>query len=167
MAITPAFGVPTSPFYLVAGLTFGPLLGLGGGALAIAANLLLSYFIAKSALRHLLNRLLQNRKFQLPQAPPKRPIRYTVLIKFAPGVPAFLKNYILVLSHIPFALYFTASFIFSFAYAVLFYYLGDALEDREVGQGSALLIGLLVLIAIGWYARRRLTASRRATPPQS
>jgi hypothetical protein len=41
MTIAPTLGVPTSPFYILAGLSFEPWLGLGGGALAIAGNLLL------------------------------------------------------------------------------------------------------------------------------
>jgi hypothetical protein len=63
--------------------------------------------------------MLEGRRFQLPAESPERPIRYTVFVKFAPGLPAFLKNYILVLSKIPFWLYFGASFIFSFAYYLI------------------------------------------------
>ncbi|MFU8847511.1 MAG: TVP38/TMEM64 family protein [Opitutales bacterium] len=155
MAVAPAFGVPASPFYLIAGLSFGALLGLGGSALAIAANLVLSYGIAKSTLRRLLDQLLANRKFQLPQNPPKRPIRYVVLIKLTPGLPTCLKNYALVLSQISFPSYFTISFLFSFGYALMFYYLGDALEDREVGQGGALVVGILLLGGIAWVIARR------------
>ncbi len=156
MAITPAFGVPTSPFYILAGLSFGPLLGLGGSALAIAANLLLVYAIGHSGLRRVINKMLEGREFQLPQQAPRRPIRYTVLVKFAPGVPAFLKNYILVLSKISLPLYFGISFVFSFIYALMFYVLGGSIEEQQTGQGVSVLVALLILAAVGWYVRRRL-----------
>ncbi len=162
MTVAPAFGVPTSPFYILAGLSFGPLVGLGGGALAIAGNLLLVYGIGHSGLRTVIDQLLEGKKFQLPSDPPKRPIRYTVLVKFAPGLPAFLKNYILVLSKVPFWLYFTASFIFSFVYALLFYLLGDSIQDRETGQGLT-VVALIVLVAgLAWYLQRRVRRRKSA-----
>ncbi|TVP80623.1 MAG: hypothetical protein EA353_03405 [Puniceicoccaceae bacterium] len=163
MTIAPAFGVPTSPFYILAGLSFGPLLGLGGGALAIAGNLLLVYVIGQSGIRKIVEKLLQGRELQLPAEAPRRPVRYTILVKFAPGVPAFLKNYVLVLSHIPFRLYFGASFLFSFAYALMFYLLGDSIQDRETGQGLTVLAVILLLAGLAWYVRRRLAKKRAAT----
>lgn len=160
MTVAPAIGVPTSPFYIMAGLSFGPLLGLGGSALAIAGNLLIVYAIGRSGLRRFIDHLLRNREVQLPKEPPKRPLRYTVLVKFAPAVPAFLKNYILVLSHIPFPLYFGASFLFSFAYALMFYVLGDSIQDREPGQGLSILALILAAAGTAWYIRRRIKKRR-------
>lgn len=162
MTVAPAFGVPTSPFYILAGISFGPLLGLGGGALAIAGNLLLVWVIGHSGLRSVIDHLLEGRKFQLPGEPPKRPIRYTILVKFTPGLPAFLKNYILVLSKVPFWLYFGASFLFSFVYALLFNLLGDSIQDRETGQGLT-IVALIVLVAgLAWYLRHRVRQRKSA-----
>lgn len=160
MAVTPALGVPTSPFYVLAGVSFDPLLGLGGSAVAIAGNLVLVYALGHSGLRRIIDTLLEGREFQLPREAPKRPLQYTVLVKFAPGVPAFLKNYILVLSQIPFPLYFIASFVFSFAYALLFYVLGDSIEDRETGQGLTMLALIIGAATLTWYVRRRLNRKK-------
>lgn len=160
MTVLPAFGVPTSPFYILAGASFGPVTGMVGNALAIAGNLGLVYLLGQTGLRGLVKASLRHRRFQLPEEPPRRLWRFTLIVKFAPGLPAFLKNYILVLSRVPFRIYFGLSFVLSYAYATAFFFLGDSLVDGDFGRLSWWL-GALVLLALLLYAIRKYLLRRR------
>ncbi len=154
LGFLPALGVPVTPFFILAGATFSPALGLTGIAIAISANLLLSYIIGKSGLRWILLRFLKTTRFSLPKTPPKQPLRFTLLVRLTPGVPVFLKNYILALSGIPFPIYFTVSFSITLAYASCFFALGDSLRDHEVGK-TAWALGVLTILLIGFVALRK------------
>lgn len=160
MTVLPAFGVPTSPFYILAGVSFGTVTGMVGNALAIAGNLLLVYLLGQTGLRRLVQATLKNRRFQLPEEPPRRLWRYTLIVKFAPGVPAFLKNYILVLSRVPFRVYFAMSFALSYAYATAFFFLGDSLADQDFGR-LGWWIDAIVVLGLAFYGLRRYLQCRR------
>src|SRR5262249_878007 len=66
MAIAPAFGVPITPLFVLAGATFGRQLGLIGSGVALAANLTFCYWIARSGLRPQLARLMRRFNYDLP-----------------------------------------------------------------------------------------------------
>src|SRR5262249_21314743 len=48
MSLLPAVGVPITPFFVVAGATYGARLGLLGSLIAIGANLALCYWVART-----------------------------------------------------------------------------------------------------------------------
>src|SRR5262245_40680889 len=95
MAIAPAFGVPISPLVVLAGATFGRRVGLIGSGMALAANLTLCYWIARSGLRPWFVRLLRRFDYELPDFQKKRKgsWRFTLMVKATPGIPQFVKNY--------------------------------------------------------------------------
>src|SRR5262245_52079032 len=67
LAILPAIGAPLSPFFLLAGVSFGILLGLIGSGVALALNLALCYWIAHGSVRDRLRSLLRRRfNYELP-----------------------------------------------------------------------------------------------------
>ena len=155
LAILPSIGFPTTPFYLMAGVTFGTGMGLIGSALSLLINLVLSYWIAHSGLRPLLEKLLAHTRYDLPTIKPGRELLFTLLVKLMPGVPTFAKNYLIVLSGIPFPIYFAISFTVTFAYGAAFIVLGDSLYDHNLAQGSWALSVLAVLGLGFWWFRRR------------
>src|SRR5690606_7883903 len=76
LAVLPAFGLPTTPFYLLAGATFGTGLALAGSAVSLAANLALCHWIARSGVRPRLERWLDRRGHRLPAVKPGRELRF-------------------------------------------------------------------------------------------
>jgi uncharacterized membrane protein YdjX (TVP38/TMEM64 family) len=155
LAIMPAFGLPTTPFYLLAGATFGTGLALAGSAASLAVNLALCYWIARSGVRPRLKRWLEGRGHRLPVVTPGREYRFALVMKLMPGVPTFMKNYLICLSGVPFAVYFTVAFIFTFLYAAAFIVLGDSLYEQDFSDTAWALGGLAVLGLGGWYLYRR------------
>jgi uncharacterized membrane protein YdjX (TVP38/TMEM64 family) len=156
LAVLPAFGVPTTPFYLLAGATFGVGVSLAGSALSLGANLLLCYWIAHSALRPWLLRLLAGRGIRIPTLDRTRAFRFSLLVKLAPGAPTFVKTYLIALAGVPFAIYFVLSFVTTLAWGAGFIVLGESILDRNFSQ-AGFALGVLAALAVGltWWVRRR------------
>jgi uncharacterized membrane protein YdjX (TVP38/TMEM64 family) len=161
MALLPALGVPLSPFFMIAGATFGAGVGLLGSGLALAAHLTLCYLLSKSALRPRLTALL--RRFEhLPDFTDESAgaLRFTLLVKLAPGVPSAAKNYVLGLAGVPFAVYFVVSMAMSGSLGVGLVLLGESLFDHDLVRLALVGMLLAVLLAAAlWWRRRRARAS--------
>src|SRR5262249_17702678 len=65
LAVLPAFGLPVSPLFVLAGASFGIKLGIIGSLVALALNLTACYWVARR-LRPLFERLFRRFKFRLP-----------------------------------------------------------------------------------------------------
>lgn len=159
MAILPAFGAPITPFFVIAGATFGATRGLAGSMLALAVNLTLCYAAAR-ALRPIVKRLLRRFGYELPNVAERRKgsVRFTLAVKLAPGVPAFIKHYVLGVAGVPFALYLGLSLLVTGTYAALFVFLGESLllHDRRRTLIAAAVLGVIALGVCVWRWRRRL-----------
>jgi uncharacterized membrane protein YdjX (TVP38/TMEM64 family) len=158
MAILPAVGVPITPFFVLAGATFGTRVGLAGSLLALGANLALCYFIARSGLRPRLVALLGRFDYELPNfaAGGKSALRFALVVKATPGVPAFVKNYALGAAGVPFGVYLATSMSVTGLYAALLIVLGESLFDHDLRK--TLLVGgalLLFAAAFLWIRNRR------------
>src|SRR5262245_40523709 len=66
MALFPCLGVPITPFFILAGATFGEPLGVLGSLSALTVNLTLCYWLGRSPLRRGLERLLRRSGYELP-----------------------------------------------------------------------------------------------------
>ena len=162
MAVTPAVGVPITPLFILAGATFGRRLGLIGSALALATNLALCYWIARSGLRRWLVRLLGRFDYELPDFEQryKGSWRFTLMVKVAPGIPQFVKNYGLGVAGVPFWLYFGTSMVVSGAYGAALIVLGNSLFQHEAARSIAIGGAVAVLgVAIWSWRRRKARAS--------
>lgn len=150
MAVLPVIGVPITPLFLLAGAAFGTSAGLLGSLLSLAVNLWLCHWIATSGLRPRLERLLRRYNYQLPdfRGHPQNTLKFSVLVKLAPGVPAFAKNYLLGISGVPLPIYFAVGMVVTGIYGALLVILGESLLVHDLRQ-SALSVGLLAVIAGG------------------
>jgi uncharacterized membrane protein YdjX (TVP38/TMEM64 family) len=158
MAILPAFGVPLTPFYLIAGATFGVRNGLVGSLIALSLNLSICYLVARKIprawLHHAPNRFGQN--FPNFEGEDKSgAVRFTMFVKLTPGVPMLLKNYLIGLSGVPFDVYLCTSLVTSAAYAVPLMLLGDSLFDHSFRKASIAVVLALVAVAGVWFWRRQ------------
>lgn len=158
MALLPIVGVPITPFFVLAGATFSVPVGLAGSAAALAVNLVLSFWLARSRLRPPLERLLGRTRYSLPdlEAAPHRAFRFTMLMKVAPGLPLSVKHFAIALAGVPFLTYFLVSFAISGLYAASFIVLGGSLLQHDIGTAVAAGAVLVALgIAVAWVQRRR------------
>lgn len=157
LAVLPAVGFPTTPFFVLAGAMFGLWTGLIGCAAAIAANQVLCYWISHSGLRPWIERRMSRTKYKIPDFSESKSgaLRFAVLLRIAPGPPTFLKSYVLGLAGVPFWIYFWVSFIFTGLYAVSFIVLGESIFDRDFGT-AGVAVGVLAVIGcvIAWFRFR-------------
>jgi len=155
-AVLPALGIPATPLYIFAGASFGPLVGLIGSWIALAVNLVLCYGIARR-LRPQLARLLRRFRTELPDLAERDQgvVKFTLGVKVAPGVPAFVKNYVLGFAGVPFKVYFAVSMLFTGVYAAAFVMMGDSLVEHELGRTAIVAIALVAAIALALAWRRR------------
>jgi uncharacterized membrane protein YdjX (TVP38/TMEM64 family) len=158
MAVLPAFGLPISPFMIVAGATFGVWGGLIGGIAAIAANLCIAYAIAHSALRPRITSLFERLGYKIPNftAGGRAAWRFAATIKLTPALPTFAKMYVLAITAVPFPIYFGVSLVISSVFAVAWALLGDALLTHDINHAvvAAILIAVLAVVAVKWWRGR-------------
>jgi uncharacterized membrane protein YdjX (TVP38/TMEM64 family) len=158
MAVLPAVGIPMTPFLIIAGASFGGPIGVTGSLIAIALNLALCFVLAR-LLKPMLASLLRWLGHALPNlsARGKSPARVALTVKLVPGVPAFLKSYVLAVTGIGFGPYFAVSMLISGAYAVLVVVLGKSLLDHERNNVLVivLLLGMVGLAVWRWRRGQR------------
>jgi uncharacterized membrane protein YdjX (TVP38/TMEM64 family) len=164
MALLPAIGLPITPFFVLAGATFGVGPGLLGSGAALGLNLALCYAIARSGLRSRLEAVLRRFEYELPdfEQAEKGALRFTLFVKLTPGAPAFAKNYLLGLTGVPFWLYFGSSMVLTGGYGALCIVLGVSLFEHDVRH---LMLAVAVAVALGlgfWWWSRRSARARQA-----
>jgi uncharacterized membrane protein YdjX (TVP38/TMEM64 family) len=155
MAFLPAVGAPLTPFYIVGGATFGLTIGLVGSAAALLVNFSLTYFVARHSSSEWLRRALQRVGYELPnfESDTSNPMRFTFVVKFTPGLPTFLKNYLLGISGVPFRTYLGVSMLVAGLYAVPLMALGDSLFKHD--RARLWIFVLAGAAAFVWWWRRR------------
>lgn len=98
MAVLPVAGFPIAVVYLVAGARFGPVVG-GVVVLGITiVHMLLTHLIGRSVLRAPLRRFIEKRHRHLPEVPYDEHAAVAVVAALVPGLPYFVRNYLLVLA---------------------------------------------------------------------
>ncbi len=170
MALLPLVGVPLSAFVLTAGAFFGPTLGAGAvigcGAVALAVNAALSYWLAAHGLRPWLERLLVWLGYAIPQPAGRRSWEFTLVLRVVPGVPFCLQSYLLGLARVRFGVYLPVSVLVPTIHLAVAVLAGDALVQ---GNHTRLLVagGLFAVVGCGLHLlRKRLKALRPQTQVQ-
>ena len=141
MAILPVFGFPIAIVYLVAGARFGIVLGGVIVAAVTLVHLAASYFIGRSFLRGPIERFIERRHRHLPQVPEDEQALVCVIAALIPGLPYFVRNYLLVLAgvRLRFLLMVCLPIYVARSYVTIF--LGDL-------SGDPTQRGLLILIVV-------------------
>jgi uncharacterized membrane protein YdjX (TVP38/TMEM64 family) len=149
MAILPILGAPTLFFSLTAASAFAPAMGMGGVvAASIAAmtlNLVLSYWLARWALRPWLSRLMERFGYSLPRVGAGDMTDFIVILRVTPGVPYCVQNYLLGLADAPVARYFLISCALVWPNVTAFTIFGAALRS---GRGLAIFYAACLLVAL-------------------
>jgi uncharacterized membrane protein YdjX (TVP38/TMEM64 family) len=159
LIVLPLAGMPTTPFYLLAGPAFGPGIGLFGTAIALAVQQVIGYWLARRWLHGWMERILARTRFQVPEVKPENHVRFTLVVRLAPGVPTWTKNYLGGLARTPFLVFFWISWPIALVYAAGFIILGDAAFSRDWRELTLAVMLVAVLIVLRKFLRSR---ARRA-----
>ena len=161
MAVLPVLGFPISIVYLFAGARFGPL---GGGAIVgaiTAVHLVLTHLIANSFLRGPLQRFIEKRHKHLPQVPEDEQAAVCVIATLVPGLPYFVRNYLLALAGVKLKYFFLVCLPIYVARSYVTILLGDMGADPDKRK-IFILLGLDALkVAICACVIWRLRAHHR------
>jgi len=150
MALTPAVGMPATVFTLTAGPVFGPKLGMTLVVVlcmgAIMINVALTHFLARRALRPLLEKVMARLGYKLPQVALEDMTDLAIIVRVTPGSPFPVQNYLLGLANVPFGRNLLVAFIVQVFYTPAFVLFGDALLHGK-GKVAMIAVGLL------WWRR--------------
>jgi uncharacterized membrane protein YdjX (TVP38/TMEM64 family) len=164
MALTPAVGVPATLFTLTAGPVFGPQLGMPWVIVlcmaAIMFNVALTHFLARRALRPLLEKLMARLGYTLPEVPPEDMTDLAIIVRVTPGSPFPVQNYLLGLANVPFGRNLLVAFVVQLVYTPAFVLFGDALRQGK-GKLAMFAVGLLVAAAAGTHLLRKHYAKKK------
>jgi len=167
MGVLPAVGFPLSAFWLSAAPVFAAQLGLPlvialCGA-SLAANLAITYWLARYAFRPPLVWLVQRLGYKLPTVAAADQISVTMLVRVTPGPPFCVQGYLLGLAEIPFRTYMLVSWPIAMAFGVVFIYFGDSLAQGK-GKLALAAFGALMALAVGFkFLRRRMLKKQALT----
>ena len=166
MAILPGLGVPVMPFHLTAGSAFGEQLGMPlvvtFAVLAVTINLIVTYALARRAMRPLLECVVKRLGYALPDMEADELTDLAIILRVTPGTPFFIQNYLLGLAGVPFGKYLLVSCIVTWIYTAAFVIFGDALLH---GKGKMAMIGgglLVAAVVLTQWARKHYAKKKAA-----
>jgi len=156
-ALLTLVGIPATPFFLVGGVAFPLWQNLIGLLLGLVLHFTLAHLISSHWLREPIRRFLIKRGWKPPDVEPGNVWKTAWMIKFAPGIPMFLKTYTIGVAGLPLHVLMGVSLPTTMLYALAFLTLGHtALQER-----SGWILGgmaLLVFVLAAW----RFLKTRRA-----
>jgi len=165
MALLPAIGAPQMAFSLTAGPVFGPTLGMGWtvvlSLLAMTVNMTLSYFLARRALRPLLEKLFTRLGYKLPKAAPGDEFDLIIILRVTPGVPFPVQNYLLGLAEVPFGKYLLVSCLAQWPINAAFILFSDAMLQGR-GRTALTALGLILALMAATQLVRKHYGKKRA-----
>ncbi len=149
MAVLPVVPVPVSPFYLGCGIFPLPV-ALAGILIAIPVNFAITYWLVKTLMKPLAERLLARAGKTIPRPSSDRnEVLFCILIRVC-GTPYTLQNYIIPLAGVRFRRYMILGLPFQYIPAIAMMLVGDSLLKGEAGKA---ILGIGILVAIGILAK--------------
>jgi uncharacterized membrane protein YdjX (TVP38/TMEM64 family) len=159
MSLLPVVGVPITPFFILAGTTFGIAVGLIVALSALLVQLVLSYWIANSRLRGLFEAMLRRFNYELPdfKGESRSAVRFTLMVKATPGIPNVVKNYGLASAGVPLGVFLVVSMALTGAYGAALVVLGESLFQHQSVRAlvAIAVVVVLALLLSRWVKRRR------------
>ncbi|BET69675.1 hypothetical protein ASA1KI_45930 [Opitutales bacterium ASA1] len=144
LAILPAVGAPATPFYLLAGASFGTKVAVPVVLGGLAVNLALSYVMARWVMRPLIVKIVKRLGYEIPLARHEDRWNLTLLVRITPGPPYPIQNYVLGLAGVPFGVYMVVSMGVASCFAVAFTVFGESLMS---GRSGLIFFGVSMLVA--------------------
>lgn len=159
LCVLPLVGVPATLLDVVAGARFGTVWGLVWTAVAIAVNLLGTWWITHSFLHDRVHAFFDRRGYPLPRVTHGDAFAVALFVSLLPGVPFTAKNYLLALAGIRFSIYFWVSWPVNLVHGSIGILFGDFTDNLTPGRIAFLGVYALVLFLAGkrvvsGYSRR-------------
>jgi len=148
MALLPIAGFPIAIVYLVAGARFGPLWGGVVVAGITVVHLAGTHLIAKSFLRQPLRRFIEKRHAHLPEIPVDEQAAVCLIAALVPGLPYFVRNYVLALADVKLRYYFGVCVPVYVARSYVSILFGDMSSDPTSTKIIVLVIVDVLKVAI-------------------
>ena len=149
MALLPAAGVPFLTFLLTVVSLFAPRFGTPAtvalALVAMTANIVFTYVLARWALRPVLRRLVLRLGYQVPEVAAADATDLIVILRVTPGIPFCVQHYLLGLANVSFGKYLLVSCLISWPLGTAFMLFGDALLH---GKGKVALVSLSLILAL-------------------
>lgn len=145
MAVLPAVGFPLFPFTLAAGPAFGETMGGVNVALcalaAVAVNVTLSYWLARTVFRAVVQRVMVWMGFRLPELPQGAAWEAAFIVRLVPGLPFCVQSYLMGLMRLPVLPYTVASVSVPAIYIFGVVLGGEALWNGRMKTGMTIAFG--------------------------
>jgi uncharacterized membrane protein YdjX (TVP38/TMEM64 family) len=161
MAFLPLFGFSISLVYLVIGSVFGGPMGVLVVAGISAVHLVGSHWLGHSYLRKPMRRWLEKRDHHLPAVPQGEDVSVALMTALVPGLPYFIRNYLLAVSDIPLRIYFWICWPVYVARSCLVIFLGDFSDDFNARRIMILGGVFVVKVTICAFILHRLRSRMR------
>lgn len=159
MLFFPTFGIPISPFFVLAGAIWGIRIGLTLCFLCIGFNLVFSYFFYRKCINKVIFKIIFRKK-GIPEIKKRSDLssfKWVFLIQLIPHLPYSAQCYILAtLPDIRFWHYLGLSWIVQFIWACGFVCGGQAIKTGEWGLTifCILLIGIFLTRKAYYYFKK-------------
>lgn len=153
--LLPLVGFPISAFLVLIGVKFGTWYGVLLTLAVMPLHLLISFLVANSYLRSILQRCLETMSYRLPQIPEDRALWFSFVFMAVPGLPYTVKNYALPLSGAPFRYYFLSGYLVQGAMGIPFVVAGGAVAGEHLVILAVIFAVLLAVYALVHRLRQR------------
>jgi len=155
MAVLPVFGFSLFAFVVSAGPIFVPVMGAGPvlacGISALAANVTLSYLLARYALRPWALRWTRRQGWRLPDVCRYGPWEVALLARLVPGPPFGLQSCLLALGGTPYGIFLPTSLAIPMLYFCGMVCVGSGAGSHRPWLAAGAGVGLL---GVAWMAHR-------------
>lgn len=162
LVLLPLGPVPLSPIWILAGMRFGPVVGICVSGICLFANFGIAYVLSARLFRGQIEQLLKKRHFKVPQVLEQDQVKFTFLIRLIPGMPIFIQNYLLGVVRVKARYYFGIGIPIQLLYMTGFNLFGEALFEGK--RGMLIFTGLFlvtVILAVKLFGKHYL-ASKEA-----
>lgn len=154
-AVLPLLGFPISAFLVLLGVKFGGWYGSLIMAAGMPVHLIVSFLVANSFMRSLLQGCLESMNYRLPQIPRERALWFSFVFMAVPGLPYTVKNYVLPLSGAPFRFFFLSGYLVQGAMGIPFVVAGDAVAGEHLLILAVIFAVMLAIYAVVMQLRQR------------
>ena len=156
VATLPIFGFSIVICGMVVGSKFGNGWGVAVMVLATVIHLLGSHWIGTSFLRKRIEAFITRKKYKLPHVPEGENASVSLMTAIIPGLPYFVRNYLLALSGIPLRIYFWVCLPIYVLRSMLAIFAADFSADLTSKKFLLLATVFVLKVSICAYIFKRL-----------
>lgn len=154
--ILTAFGFPILPFYLAGAAIYGKGTSMLYAPLSAMLTIAIGYWANLTIARPVVNWMLARAGYTIPTISPNNYLRFTILCRITPGMPATIQNTILALGGVPFGKYMLGSFPIIMCWITGFILLGESMFEGNLGLAITAVMLIVFLILALRILRSRL-----------